>query len=287
MKNNWSLCCDVRRISYTCIDQFDFKNVASAIPGGLPRAWQKMMQWPRRTPVPELKQCIVWNTHLLSCSWMPPMYGGRSDIMFLKPNWSIGYFRSYNLPKTYLFRLIWGICGCKENLTSSLWSSVVKLSFVWLTDLHVHVYPVIRHLLRWQLLRWWYLGQQRVRVRVMIGFLVWGRVRIKIRVRFRVRVRVRVGVTFNINIYHRSNCRQSKCRTFVCTQDSKGNSKLMRIYRPMLKFSGIIKYVCHNYVKFLNISFQAWILDGKILCPVCESYEIHTFVFCIFVLMGI
>ena len=47
----------------------------------------------------------------------------------------------------------------------------------------------------------------------MIGFLVRGRVRIKIR--FRVRVRVRVGVTFNINIYHRSNCRRSKCRTFT------------------------------------------------------------------------
>ena len=24
-----------------------------------------------------------------------------------------------------------------------------------------------------------------------------------------------VGVTFNINIYHRSNCRRSKCRTFA------------------------------------------------------------------------
>ena len=52
-----------------------------------PRAWQKMMQWPRCTPVPELKQDIVWNTPLLSCSWKPPRYGGRSDIMFLKPNW--------------------------------------------------------------------------------------------------------------------------------------------------------------------------------------------------------
>ena len=36
--------------------------------GGLPRAWQKMMQWPRRTPVPELKQDIhvVLNT-LIFC----------------------------------------------------------------------------------------------------------------------------------------------------------------------------------------------------------------------------
>ena len=47
------------------------------------------MQCPRHTPVPELKQYIVWNTHLLSCSWKPPRYGGWSDIMFLKPNWSI------------------------------------------------------------------------------------------------------------------------------------------------------------------------------------------------------
>ena len=47
------------------------------------------------------------------------------------------------------------------------------------------------------------------RVRVMIGFLVQGRVRIKIR----IWVRVRVGVTFNISVYHWSNCRRSKRRT--------------------------------------------------------------------------
>ena len=54
-------------------------------------------------------------------------------------------------------------------------------------------------------------GQQRLRVRVMIEFLVRGRVKIKIR------FRVRVGVMFNINIYYRSNYRRSKCRTFVHT----------------------------------------------------------------------
>ena len=43
----------------------------------------------------------------------------------------------------------------------------------------------------------------------MIGFLVQGRARIKIR------IRVRIGVTFNINIYHWSNCRRSKCCTFI------------------------------------------------------------------------
>ena len=41
----------------------------------------------------------------------------------------------------------------------------------------------------------------------MIGFLVRGRIRIKIR----IRIRVGVGVTFNISVYHWSNCRRSKC----------------------------------------------------------------------------
>ena len=40
----------------------------------------------------------------------------------------------------------------------------------------------------------------------MMGCLVQGRVRIKIR--------VRVRVTFNVRVYHWSNCRSSKCRTF-------------------------------------------------------------------------
>ena len=63
------------------------------------------------------------------------------------------------------------------------------------------------HLLRRQLLLPWYLGQQRVRVRVMIGCLVRGRVRFEITIRVRVR--------FNVSVYHRSNCRRSKCCTFV------------------------------------------------------------------------
>ena len=54
----------------------------------------------------------------------------------------------------------------------------------------------------------WYLRQQRVRVRVMIVFLVRGRVGVKIS------IRVRVGVTFSVSVYHWSNCRRSKCRTF-------------------------------------------------------------------------
>ena len=64
--------------------------------------------------------------------------------------------------------------------------------------LHTCTSLVIRHLLQRQLLLRWYLRQQRVRVRVMIGFLVRGRVRIKIR--------VRVRVMFNVRVYHWSNC---------------------------------------------------------------------------------
>ena len=45
---------------------------------------------------------------------------------------------------------------------------------------------VIWHLLWWQLLLQWYPWQQRVRVRVMIGFLVQGGVRNKIMIRVRV-----------------------------------------------------------------------------------------------------
>ena len=60
---------------------------------------------------------------------------------------------------------------------------------------------VIRHFLRRQLLHGlrWYLRQQRVRVRVTIGLLVRRRVMIKIR--------IRVGATFNVSVYHWSNCR--------------------------------------------------------------------------------
>ena len=70
---------------------------------------------------------------------------------------------------------------------------------------------VIRHLVRLQLLLWWYLQQQRVRVRVMTGFWDLGRVRIKIR----IRVRVSVGVMFNVSVCHGSNCHRSKCCTLV------------------------------------------------------------------------
>ena len=44
---------------------------------------------------------------------------------------------------------------------------------------------------------------------VMIGFLVRSRVRIK------MLIRVRVGVTYNVRVYHWSNSRRSRCRTFL------------------------------------------------------------------------
>ena len=81
--------------------------------------------------------------------------------------------------------------------------------------INIHIRVVIRHLLRR-----WYLGQQRVRVRVMIELLVRGRVRIKIRIR--IRVRVMVGVTFNVRVYRWSNCRRSKCWTFICVNNALG-----------------------------------------------------------------
>ena len=79
------------------------------------------------------------------------------------------------------------ICSWKYN-NSQIIRKVTYIPILFSHLRHnVYLQRVIRHLLRW-----WYLGQQRVRVRVMIGFLVRGRVRIKIR--FRVRVRVRLGL---------------------------------------------------------------------------------------------
>ena len=91
----------------------------------------------------------------------------------------------------------------------------VYLRIKWHQWLLILVSPtVIRHLLRRQLLLRWYLRHKRVRVKEMIGFLVRGKVRIKIR--------VRVGVTFNVRVYRWSNCRRSKCRTFVSYTSFRG-----------------------------------------------------------------
>ena len=69
----------------------------------------------------------------------------------------------------------------------------------------------------------------------MIGFLVQGRVRIKSR--SRVRDRVRVGVMFNVSIYHRINCRRSKCRSPIVrklfTSLTKSGACFEMLYRSV------------------------------------------------------
>ena len=125
----------------------------------------------------------------------------------------------YFLFQSFLYT--WLCCCFKGGLDLFLFVYVfcfvlfVCLFVFWGEGLHTCTLArmVIRHFLRRKLLLQWYLQQQRVRVRVMIGFLVWGRVRIKIR----IRVRVRVGVTFNVGVYRWSTCRRSKCRTFAIT----------------------------------------------------------------------
>ena len=86
------------------------------------------------------------------------------------------------------FYTMWAILG---GLSAAKMVGI-DADFIWIFK----GIQVIRHLPRRQLLLLWYLWQQRVRVRVMLRFLVWGRLRIKIR----IRVRIRVGVTFNIRV---------------------------------------------------------------------------------------
>ena len=73
----------------------------------------------------------------------------------------------------------------------------------------------------------------------MIGFLVRGRVRIKIR----FRVRVRRGVTFNVRVYHWSNCLGSKCHTFSDTDSAFHVLDLKHAEMPLFrKFPEIRKF---------------------------------------------
>ena len=90
-----------------------------------------------------------------------------------------------------------------------------------------------------QLLLSWYFGQQRVRVRVMIGFWVQGRVGIKIK--------IRVGVRFNVSVYHWSNCRRSKWHTVRGTAE---------VWRPFSQ-----SFHCQN-VKFkpFGPNSQRWFI---------------------------
>ena len=115
---------------------------------------------------------------------------------------------------------------------------------------------VIRHLLQGQLLLRWYLRQQRVRVRVMIGALVQGRVRIKIR--------IRVGVMFNVRVYHWSNCRRSKlCRTFLHDLNQQENrSSIIIGVRIVESESKMTLEFCWNMLaNSLLQSFRAALLN--------------------------
>ena len=87
---------------------------------------------------------------------------------------------------------------------------------------------VIRHLLpRQLLLRWLSLttkeSEERAIFRLTIGFLARGRVMIKIR--------VRVGVTFNVSVYHWSNCRRSH-NSSNHSDSSIGMTKILNIFPP-------------------------------------------------------
>ena len=73
-------------------------------------------------------------------------------------------------------------------------------------------------------------------MRVMIGFLVWGRVRLQIRIR--VMVRIAVGVMFNVSVYHWSNCHRSNCRIFA---------QIYNIYSTTVK---VVIFVMHNFHEF-------------------------------------
>ena len=64
----------------------------------------------------------------------------------------------------------------------------------------------------------------------MIGFLFQGR----------VRIRVRVRVTFNVSVYHWSNCRTSKCRIFSPEYTQAG------VYRKCVLLA---KSFCLQWVK--------------------------------------
>ena len=43
-------------------------------------------------------------------------------------------------------------------------------------------------------------------------------------IKIRIRVRVRVGATFNVSVYHWSDCRRSKCRTFFSLYNNNNNT---------------------------------------------------------------
>ena len=96
----------------------------------------------------------------------------------------------------------------------------------------------------------------------MIGVLIRGRARIKIR----FSVRVRVGITFNVRIYHRSNCRQSKCRTFLkSNNDTFFYDQILQVHQKnLLCISHLQPSFQHTLSSLKYIPFFIYFLDQYI-----------------------
>ena len=130
-------------------------------------------------------------------------------------------------------------------------------------------------LLRRQLLHRWYIRQQRVRARVMIRFLVRGRVRITIRIR--ITVRVRVGVTFNVRIYHWSNCRRSTCPTFLPWDLGIIKFVSPSILQQAESLNGIYTFLC-LFQRFKSLTWIIIVANVSLLFQVSDGLSSWTLI---------
>ena len=131
------------------------------------------------------------------------------------------------------------ICNLDRTKSSFLATSLYK-KVIFTKNLVTRSCRPSDDMLRRQLLRHWYLSEDRVRLMGMIGFLVQGRVRIRIRVR--VRDRVRVYVSFNISISCRSICRRSICHGTILSYTCSViiNQQIWADLIPILSYAIII-----------------------------------------------
>ena len=114
----------------------------------------------------------------------------NSAVMMYDASVSTNYNLNRNV--SFMFKKCFDIvqAWCKKKNWTLICLCCIMM-FRWINEqLGIQTFWVIQHLLRWKLLLLWYLRQEKVRVRVMIGFLVRGKVRIEIW------IRVRIGVTF-------------------------------------------------------------------------------------------
>ena len=114
---------------------------------------------------------------------------------------------------------------------------------------------VIRHLLQRQLLLR-YLRQQRVTMKVMIGFIVRGRVRIKIRIRVRVGVGVGVGVTLTLGFTTGAIVAGANV---VYIQKYSPFKKSFALVQP---FGILVQYMAHHNYMILHCGDCSEMLDG-------------------------